>query len=314
MVTMRFGGMGVAGASEKGARNPHTPPTPSLLTHSDPTHDRAHHRTPTPPSSLYLPKLGSKSPLRVPPPSPLGLGVLSRPKGVRKAGRGTAAGGQAVTLGEPRAARLPASLGGAHVQLPDGRAPSSSSSARSSSSCTSSTSSASASSSSSSAAAASAGRPDCGTAAVVTARLRAAGRLLGPAQRPALQHLPVRDSLLLLLHFLVKRLRDERRKFFHRRQCPSAPRSTSPSRAQLFFSFFFVYCSSPPNNNTSMGQGVGVEWEEEEEEEKEEKKEERGGEVEGEKEVRREGGGEGGGGGGRRGRGKGRGPREGNGN
>ncbi|XP_053454827.1 serine/Arginine-related protein 53 [Nycticebus coucang] len=102
-----------------------------------------------------------------------------------KAGRGTAAGGQAVTLREPRAARLPASLGSAHVQLPDGRAPSSSSSARSSSGASS------AAPASASSAAASAGRPDCRAAAVVAAGLGAAARLLGPAQRPALQHLPV---------------------------------------------------------------------------------------------------------------------------
>ncbi|XP_014651716.1 PREDICTED: serine/arginine repetitive matrix protein 2 [Ceratotherium simum simum] len=118
-------------------------------------------------------------------PPPRWASGSSPARGVRKAGRGAAAGVQAVTLGEPRAARLPASLGGAHVQLPDGRAPSSSSSACSSSSCTSSASSASAS------AAASAGRPDCRAAAVVAARLCAAARFLGPAQRPALQHLPL---------------------------------------------------------------------------------------------------------------------------
>lgn len=240
-----MGGMRVAGASEKGARKPHTLPLLHTHTHSDPTHDRAHHRTPTPPSSLWLPKLGSKGPLRVRPPipPPSGLGILSRPRGVGKAGRGTAAGGRAVTLGEPRAARLPASLGGAHVQLPDGRAPSSSSSSACSSSASTSCASA---SSASSAAAASAGRPDCRAAAVVAARLRAAARLLGPAQRPALQHLPVRYSLLLLLHFLVKRLRDERRKFFHRQRCPSAPRSTSPSRAAPLFFFLLLFLLLQP--------------------------------------------------------------------
>lgn len=46
---IRYSGMGIAGASGKGARKPHAP---RLHRHSDPTHDRAHHRTLTPPSSL----------------------------------------------------------------------------------------------------------------------------------------------------------------------------------------------------------------------------------------------------------------------
>lgn len=191
----------------------------------------------------------------MPPSSRSGPGSSPAPR-TGEGGKGNRGRGQAVTLRQPRAAGLPAPLRGSHVQLPDGRAPSSSSSACSSSSSTSSASSASA--SASSRAAASAGRPDCRAAAVVAARLDAAG-LFGPAQRPALQHLPVRDGLLLLLHFLVKRLGDERRKFFHRGRCRcrSASRSSSPCRAPLFFSSFFFYCSSPPNNNTSMGQGDG---------------------------------------------------------
>ncbi|XP_075403986.1 serine/Arginine-related protein 53 [Tenrec ecaudatus] len=178
LVKMRFGGTGVAVASAKGRAQ--------TRTHSlaAPSHDRAHPWTPTfrhhSRSQSWGPKAGSASPL--PPPGASG----SSPAG-EESGKGDRGRGWAVTLREPRAAGLPASLGGAHVQLPDRRAPSSCSSACSSSY----TSSASSASASSSAATASAGRPDCGTAAVVAARLSAARPFLGPAQRPALQHLPL---------------------------------------------------------------------------------------------------------------------------
>ncbi|XP_074261489.1 serine/Arginine-related protein 53 [Saimiri boliviensis] len=131
----------------------------------------------------------SDGPLRFPPsPRWASQSFPTRKESGRREGEPRPGVSQVFTLRQSRTARLPASLGGAHVQLPDRRAPSSSSSACSSSSYTSSASSASASASS---AAASAGRPDCRAAAVVAARLGAAGRLLGPAQRPALQHLPL---------------------------------------------------------------------------------------------------------------------------
>ncbi|XP_076723171.1 serine/Arginine-related protein 53 [Callospermophilus lateralis] len=154
-------------------------------------------RTRTPPTTMHnadsQPHDRSSAQSRVqgsPRESPLPAGPRGPlpPEPSREGGKGNRGRGQAVTLGEPRAAGLPAPLRSAHVQLPDGGAPSSSSSACSSSSRASSASSASASASSS---AASAGRPDCRAAAVLTARLAAARQLLGPAQRPALQHLPL---------------------------------------------------------------------------------------------------------------------------
>ncbi|XP_054408889.2 serine/Arginine-related protein 53 isoform X1 [Pongo abelii] len=90
---MHFGGMGTSG---KGAHKPHTLPPPPHHPHNTlGPHPRPSIPPDPHPSTITLAdKAGVQGPLRVPLPSPLGLGVLSRPRGVRKAERGTAAEGQ----------------------------------------------------------------------------------------------------------------------------------------------------------------------------------------------------------------------------
>lgn len=166
---------GATGAAEKDARKHTSSPTRG-------PHPRLSSLASYPSTIPGASKAVVQGPLRCHPPPGWAPGPLS-PRRTGEGGKGNRCRGQAVTLRQSRAAGLPAPLRGAHVQLSDRRAPSSSSSACSSSSSTSSTSSASA--SASSRAAASAGRPDCRAAAVVAARLDAA-RLLGPTQRPAL--------------------------------------------------------------------------------------------------------------------------------